>query len=262
MLLCKYMKNFLKKFLVFLGIIATVSATVNFTNSTPTAAREYGDGSDCVYFLGMTNWDCNAPKIESENDLVESIATIASNILTDISVIASYLVLFYVIYGGFLYMTSAGDPGKAANGKKTLIHAFIGLAIVISAYTIFSAIRIALAGSSARLSDCAMPGASCANQASLVSNLISWLGGIMGAVSAAFILIGAWGYITAAGDPGKLQKAKQTILYAIIGLVIFALAQIITAFVSNIIRDANSNSYVNNSVIANINKESYEDQNT
>ena len=248
MLLCKYMKNFLKKFLVFLGIIATVSATVNFTTPTPVSAREYGSCSPT--FLGMVPWDCNAPEIDSEDNLVKTIATIASNVLTDISVIASFLILLYVIYGGFLYMTSAGDPGKAANGKKTLIHAFIGLAIVISAYTIFSAIRIALAGN-ITLEDCAWN--ECADQNKLVTNLIRWLGGIMGVVSAIFILVGAWGYITANGDSGKLQKAKQTILYAIIGLIIFALAQLITAFVSSTLRDANS--YVNNSVIANNYKE-------
>ncbi|MBR3252698.1 hypothetical protein IKF84_01330 [Candidatus Saccharibacteria bacterium] len=248
------MKNFFKKFLVFLGIIATVSATVSFAGLTPVSAEEGEkriDGSSgCPHFLGMTSWDCNVPPIDSEDTLVKSIATIATNILTDISVIASYLVLFYVIYGGFLYITSAGDPGKAANGKKTLVHAFIGLAIVTSAYTIFSAIRIAIATDVA-LADCVWN--ECASPNNLVANLINWLSGIVGVVSAAFVLIGAWGYITANGDPSKLQKAKQTILYAIIGLVIFALAQIITGFVSSTLRDANS--YVNNSVIANNYKE-------
>ena len=246
------MKIFLKKFLVFLGIVAVASTTISFTTPVSVSARDYGSCSPT--FLGMVPWDCNAPKIDSENSLVQAIATIATNILTDLSVIASYLILFYVMYGGFLYITSSGDPGKAASGKKTLIHAFIGLAIVISAYTIFSAIRIAIAGN-ITLEDCAL--SSCANQGNLVANLISWLGGIMGVVSAIFVLVGAWGYITAAGDPGKLQKAKQTILYAIIGLIIFALAQIITAFVSQTVRNANSR--VNNSVIANLNKESYED---
>ena len=242
------MKNFFKKFLVFLGIIATVSATVSFTTPKSAFAREYGSCSPT--FLGMVPWDCNAPEISDEDSLVKTIATIASNVLTDISVIASILVLFYVIYGGFLYITSSGDPGKAANGKKTLLHAFIGLAIVASAYTIFSAIRIALATNIA-LQDCVWN--ECASPDNLTANLIRWLSGIVGVVSAAFILIGAWGYITANGDPSKLQKAKQTILYAIIGLIIFALAQIITAFVSSTLRDANS--YVNNSVIANNYKE-------
>ena len=258
------MKNFFKKFLVFLGIIATVSVTVNFTTHIPVSAEEqeketHEYGSCNPTFLGMVPWDCNAPALDtvkSEEKLIATIVTIASNVLTDISVIASILVLFYVMYGGFLYITSSGDPGKTMNAKKTLTHAFIGLAIVISAFTIFSAIRIAITGN-AKLEDCAWN--ECTSQANLIANLIRWLSGIVGVVSAAFILIGAWGYITAAGDPGKLQKAKQTILYAIIGLIVFALSQLITAFVSSTVRDANS--YVNTSIIANTNKESYESQN-
>ena len=247
------MKAFLKKFLVFLGIIAAVSATTNFTTSTPVSARSYGS---CDVFLGMVPWDCNVPTIDSQGNLITAIATIASNILTDLSVIASYLVIFYVMYGGFLYIMSSGDPGKAANGKKTLIHAFIGLAIVISAYTIFSSIRIAVAGN-ITLEDCAL--SSCADQGNLVTNLIGWISGIIGTVSAIFVLVGAWGYITSAGDPGKLQKAKQTILYSVIGLIIFALSQVLTAFVSSTVRNANSASgSVNNSIIANISKESNE----
>lgn len=251
------MKIFFKKFLVFLGIVAVISATISFTSSVPTFADKRIDGTtECPYFLGMVSWDCNVPKLDNQSNLVSGIATIATNILTDLTVIAAYLILGYVMYGGFLYITSTGDPGKTMNAKKTLIHAFIGLAIVVSAFTIFSAIRIAIAGNRT-LEDCAM--STCANQGSLVTNLINWLSGIVGVVSAIFILVGAWGYITAAGDPGKLQKAKQTILYAIIGLIVFALSQLITAFVSSTVRDANS--YINTSIIANTNKESYENQN-
>lgn len=35
----------------------------------------------------------------------------------------------FVIYGGFLYMTSQGEPDKAASARKTIINAVIGLVI-------------------------------------------------------------------------------------------------------------------------------------
>ena len=37
--------------------------------------------------------------------------------------------------------------------------------------------------------------------------------------------------MTSAGDPAKLQKAKKTIVYAVIGLIIVALSFVITNFV-------------------------------
>ena len=54
---------------------------------------------------------------------------------------------------------------------------------------------------------------------------------VVGVVSVIMIIIGGLKYITSAGDSGNVSGAKNTILYAIIGLVIVALAQIIVRFV-------------------------------
>ena len=45
------------------------------------------------------------------------------------------------------------------------------------------------------------------------------------------IIIGGLRYITSNGDSGNVTNAKNTILYAIVGLVIVALAQLIVRFV-------------------------------
>lgn len=252
------MSNFLKKIIVFLGIIALLSATFSIISPASTFAEndlKRIDGSSCEPLLGLTNWDCGVSEMNNETQLVNNIAVIATNILTDLTVIAAYLVLGYVIYGGYLYMFSSGDPGKAAAGKKTLQHAFIGLAITMSAYAIFGAIRIALVGNSVELSQCAEEGG-CVTGDVMITNLIQWVLGMAGAVAAIFVVVGGWGYITASGDPNKLQKAKTTILYALIGLAIVALAEILTAFISNLIKDANGEtSFVQTTEVINLNKE-------
>jgi hypothetical protein len=61
-----------------------------------------------------------------------------------------------------------------------------------------------------------------------VINIISW---IVGIVSVVMIIWGGFQYITSGGNDTKVTSAKNTILYAIIGLVIVALAQIIVKFV-------------------------------
>ena len=48
--------------------------------------------------------------------------------------------------------------------------------------------------------------------------------GISGLVAVTFVIIGGINYMTANGDAGKLKTAKNTILYALIGLIICALA--------------------------------------
>lgn len=54
---------------------------------------------------------------------------------------------------------------------------------------------------------------------------------IVGVVAVIMIIIGGLKYITSGGDSNNVTSAKNTILYAIIGLIIVALAQIIVRFV-------------------------------
>ncbi len=62
----------------------------------------------------------------------------------------------------------------------------------------------------------------------LVINIFSL---VVGVISVIMIIIGGLKYITSGGDSGNITGAKNTILYAIIGLVVVALAQIVVKFV-------------------------------
>lgn len=62
----------------------------------------------------------------------------------------------------------------------------------------------------------------------LVINIFSL---VVGVVSVIMIILGGLKYITSGGESGNITGAKNTILYAIIGLVVVALAQIVVKFV-------------------------------
>lgn len=238
------MKNLLKKTFVFLGLISIVSASLAALVPAQTSAVQIDNrGNGSCQFLGFVCWDegLAGENINNETALKNKVWIIAANIATDITVLAAYLVLGYVIYGGYLYTFSGGDPSKVATGKKALSQAFIGLAIVMLAYVIMSSIRIALGGN--QLTCDPNTGSNCvkvSNAPTVISSAISWVIGIAGVVSAIFVVYGGISYTTSAGDPGKLQKAKSMIIYALIGLAIVALAEIITAFVTGIIKNADT----------------------
>lgn len=46
------------------------------------------------------------------------------------------LAVLFLIIGGFYYITSAGNEEQAEKGKKTLINAIIGIALIILSYAI------------------------------------------------------------------------------------------------------------------------------
>lgn len=66
---------------------------------------------------------------------------------------------------------------------------------------------------------------------SIIETVINIFSLIVGVISVIMIIIGGLKYITSGGDSGNLTGAKNTILYAIIGLVIVALAQFVVRFV-------------------------------
>lgn len=66
----------------------------------------------------------------------------------------------------------------------------------------------------------------------------SAVGGILGAVyfwagvvAVGFIIYGGFQYVLSSGEPGKVRKAKDTLLYSVIGLVVVLIAFVITKFV-------------------------------
>jgi|JI10StandDraft_1071094.scaffolds.fasta_scaffold29100_6 hypothetical protein len=61
---------------------------------------------------------------------------------------------------------------------------------------------------------------------------------IVGVIAVIMIIWGGLKYITSGGDSGKVTSAKNTIIYAIIGLIIVALAQFIIQFVLKKASDA------------------------
>lgn len=67
----------------------------------------------------------------------------------------------------------------------------------------------------------------------LASKIVNIFSIIVGAVAVIMIIYGGFRYITSGGDSNKVGSAKNTLIYAIIGLIIVALAQIIVHFVIN-----------------------------
>jgi len=64
----------------------------------------------------------------------------------------------------------------------------------------------------------------------MVHTVVNLLSAIVGIVAVIMIIIGGFRYITSGGNDASVTAAKNTILYAIIGLVVVALAQIIVRF--------------------------------
>jgi TRAP-type C4-dicarboxylate transport system permease small subunit len=69
------------------------------------------------------------------------------------------------------------------------------------------------------------------NLGPLIKNIVNILLYALGAVAVVMIVIGGIKYTTSNGDSSAISSAKNTILYAVIGLVVALLAYAIVNFV-------------------------------
>ena len=67
----------------------------------------------------------------------------------------------------------------------------------------------------------------------IVLAVVNWLLFAVGVISVIMLIVGGIKYATSAGDSNKVTSAKNTIMYAIIGLAVAVLAFAIVGFVMN-----------------------------
>ncbi len=81
--------------------------------------------------------------------------------------------------------------------------------------------------------DCSKDPSNGTNVNNLVKLIINTLSLLIGVVAVIMIMVSGFKYITANGDANKVSSAKNTLIYALIGLVVAALAQVLVQFVLN-----------------------------
>lgn len=116
---------------------------------TPVGAQARGVCTevDNPTFLGLPTWYKYLDKaVDSAGDcsIQFELATDASKILLAVFEIilriGGIVAVGFIIYGGFQYIISQGEPERTKGAKSTILNAVIGLAIAISATAIVNLI--------------------------------------------------------------------------------------------------------------------------
>lgn len=150
----------MKKALISFMIVLSTVFGVSWLNSTPVFAADNECDTSGSKFFSLKPWyaglvDESSCSIKNPNELegtddadriAKFVWTIVLNILFDITVMVGYIAIIVIAWGGYLYMFSRGDVGRAERGKKTLIAAVIGLVIAMLASVIMNTISVILTG--------------------------------------------------------------------------------------------------------------------
>ncbi len=126
----KYLKH-ISLFIVFYSLLFSIvfaqGATAVDTGLEATADCAYGTVSD-----GKCS-GASRPDIASQG---VSISSVAGKIVGAALSFVGVLFFILMIYGGFLWMTAAGNEQQVEKAKNLIIAAIIGLIVIMSAYAI------------------------------------------------------------------------------------------------------------------------------
>lgn len=190
----------------------------------------YADECNGGHFLGLPAWydglaekdaasgQCviSTPAQDSDgSDVKAYVWTIVLNVMGLVTGLIGYLAIGFVIWGGILYMIAQGDPGKIAKGKKTILNAVIGLIISMTASILSGAIAGIIASARSVAGD---DGEDFFQ--TIFNKAFLW----SGIVAVIMIVYGGIQYTTSAGNSAGVAKAKATILYSVVGLLVVILA--------------------------------------
>ena len=227
------MKN-IRNWIVSLAIITTAGGALFSVMAPQTvfAVEKTGCKTDSS-FLGFPYWyrglasgeKCEITVPSGPNGLSIFIWTIVLNVLDIALMIVGYLSVGYIIYGGFLLMTGRGKPTEIAEGQVTVRNAVIGLAISFGSVAVVNFI----AGSiNSAPGDFGLPSGSATDITASVLNSVYIVAGITALIT---IIIGGYMYTISGGNPGEVEKSKNTILYSVIGLIVIIIAFAVTQFI-------------------------------
>jgi hypothetical protein len=118
--------------------------------------------------------------------------------------------------------------------KKLILSIFAALTVAlvpVSTYADFQVLPQCTSGAANQAEDADICKAKNTTAKSIVQVVVNTLLYVVGAISVIMLIVGGIRYATSAGNSAQVTGAKNTIMYALIGLVISVLALVIVHFV-------------------------------
>lgn len=157
----------------------------------------------------------------------DDIIKVLVNLIQWALMFASAIGAIFIVVNGYQYVISAGNPEKIEKAKQGLTWSIGGFILVISSYAIVLLLAQTLGFQQADTLKNHQPGSLPASASGILTNIANILFIFAGAVAVVFLILGGYRYVTSQGNQDLVEKAKKTILYAVIGLIlVFASASL------------------------------------
>jgi len=161
---------------------------------------------------------------------INSVSDLLASILSKLRGVIVIIAVIFIVIGGIMYMTSAGNEKMVTRAKQTWTGAVVGLAIALAAPAFLNEILDILKAGP----DVSGTGSDITIK-QIAINVLNFLLSIFGVLAIISLIVGGGMYLTAYGDEKKIDSGKKIITYAIIGIVVALSALVVTRQIANLI---------------------------
>ncbi len=171
--------------------------------------------------------------IKFENPLAfDTVEALLSNILKTIQMMIGVLAIVFIVIGGIIYITSSGDEKRMSMAKGAIWAAIIGVSLAFAAPSFLKEIYDVM-----NVNPAIVPAEAVAAKtlSEIVLNVLKSLMSFIGGLSVLMIVVGGVIYITSTGDEKRAEMGKNTIKYAVVGIVIALISLVIIKSLAKII---------------------------
>lgn len=150
---------------------------------------------------------------------------VLSPIVNIMLMLASLGFLVMMIYAFYIIITGGGDEEKLKKGKNIVIYAIVGFVLIRLPQAVIDAIygkpdcEEKLAGL-ITIGDCAIKKQDLEASIGIIGKMINFFNGFLAIVCVILIIYAGWLVFISWGDEEKLKKAKNIIIYIVIGFLL------------------------------------------
>ncbi len=171
---------------------------------------------------------------------IENINSLLCNLICSLASIGPALCALVMLYGGLRYVTSADDPGARSAARSIITNALIGLILILIALPL---VNIVISDILTKVTCYCFEDINPAEQIGrILCNFICFIATTAPAICALVMLYGGLKWLVSADDAEARANAKNTLISALIGIIIVMIAiPLVNIVISSILPAAHCN---------------------
>ncbi len=171
--------------------------------------------------VALSSWTIHQAIVDvgsQSGEGVTPVIDIASLFINAALLLIGTAAVIFLIYAGFKYISSRGDEQESTQAKRQIIFAVVGIVVALGSGVIKDAVITTYTSGGA------------AGQAAILSLITPYVELailLSGIATAIFLIYAGFKYILSRGEEQETTQAKHQIVYALSGLILIGLADLI-----------------------------------